>query len=171
MISPLQWLLSFFLVFPNNLIYPFHVFEWKGNLSDSSIWNTGETGDIYFIVKRKEELLEFRLQQPWRLQRQTNVCKISKFQNFKVNHLSLFFKINNQMSIWLYCKFNGITLNSVKTQHGIYLTQISLIINLQRFTIYFCLKFLSVVYFNQLSNAAHTQKLVKVLFWPFSTSC
>ena len=24
-----------------------HVFELKGNLTDSTIWNTGETGDIY----------------------------------------------------------------------------------------------------------------------------
>ena len=24
-----------------------HVFEWKGNLTDSTVWNTGEAGDIY----------------------------------------------------------------------------------------------------------------------------
>ena len=25
----------------------FHVLEWKGNLTDSTVWNTGETGDMY----------------------------------------------------------------------------------------------------------------------------
>ena len=27
-----------------------HVFEWKGNLTDSTVWNTGETGDIHLMA-------------------------------------------------------------------------------------------------------------------------
>ena len=28
----------------------FQIFEWKGNLTDSTEWNTGETGDINIMV-------------------------------------------------------------------------------------------------------------------------
>ena len=29
-----------------------HVSEWKGNLNDFTVWNTGETGDIYGTPKK-----------------------------------------------------------------------------------------------------------------------
>ena len=35
----------------------FHVFEWKGNLAESKVWNTGETGDIYFLLMQLPKTL------------------------------------------------------------------------------------------------------------------